>query len=91
MLTTALDAMEVTQTGKWEPTEIQINKFNWIHSSPFPEKGAEKNNHGIKVNKLTSVEQTKLSQNARQKCTRNFKVYSIRRDQIHNSPRSHIG
>ena len=37
------------------------------------------------------VEGTKLSQNARQKCARNFKVYSIWRDQILNSPRSLIG
>ena len=37
------------------------------------------------------VEGTKLSQNARQKCARNFKVYWIWRDQIHNSPRSLIG
>ena len=31
------------------------------------------------------------SQNVRQKCARNFKVYSIWRDQIHNSPRSFSG
>ena len=62
MLTTALDAMEVTQTGKWEPTEMQINKFHWIHNSPFPEKGAEKsnlknekNNYGIEVNILLQL------------------------------------
>ena len=53
MLTTALDAIEVIQTGKWEPTEMQINKFHWIHSSPFPEKGAEKSN--LKNEKITMV------------------------------------
>ena len=37
------------------------------------------------------VEGTKLSQSTRQKCARNFKVYSIWRDQIHNSPHSLIG